>query len=280
VIADAYRAAERVFSADVTRTYAEHLAGGDDDALRDAHVRVAALVLVPEIKQALEEEAEKLATTWLAKYRVDIKSLTDVRQALYNELRAMSTEPQQVFLTRPKVRQEETKGRDSDGNETLLPTRPQHLLCAEDGTFPVGSLNGWEIDVVDAELARKDTLAWYRNPARNAEESLAISYRDGKGAWKALRPDFVFFSETTSGEVRASIVDPHGHHLGDALPKLRGLAAFATEFDGALLRIDAVSKVGDTLRVLDLTDANVRRAVAEATDAEAVYAGAHARDYH
>lgn len=279
VIADAYRAAERAFSADVARTYAEHIAGDDDDALRDAHVRIAALALVPQIKQALEEEAEKLTVSWLASYRVDIKGLTDERQALYNELRAMSTEPQQVFLTRPKVRQEDTKARDADGDETALPTRPKHLLCAEDGTFPVGSLNGWEIDVVDEELGRRGSLAWYRNPPRAAEESLAISFRDGKGAWKSLRPDFVFFSETSSGEVRASIVDPHSHHLGDALPKLRGLAAFAAVFDGAFQRIEGVTKLKDTLRVLDLTKENVRTAIAEATDAEALYVGPHASDY-
>jgi type III restriction enzyme len=183
-------------------------------------------------------------------------------------------------LTRPKVRQEETKERDKDGNETPLPTRIKHLLCAEDGSFPVGSLNGWELDALDAELQRSGTAAWYRNPARALQDSLAVSYRDGKGTWKAMRPDFIFFSENASGEVRASIVDPHGHHLGDALPKLQRLAAFADQFDGAFLRIDAVTKVKDILRVLDLTVESVRKAVAEATDAESLYVGPHARDYH
>ncbi len=285
VIADAYRAAERVFSADVALTYAEHLAAAgntdnDDEALRDAHVRVAALALVPDIKQALEAEADKLASSWLAKYRVPIKGLSDERQALYNELLAMSTEPQQVLLARPKVRQEETKERDKDGNETPLPTRTKHLLCAEDGTFPVGSLNAWELDVLGAELERTGTTAWYRNPARASQDSLAVSYRDGKGAWKAMRPDFIFFSETASGEIGASIVDPHGHHLGDALPKLQGLAAFAAKFDGAFLRIDAIAKVKGSLRVLDLTIESVRKGVAEAADAEALYSGSHAKDYH
>lgn len=284
VIEDAYRAAERVFSADVTRSYAEHIASqsdadNDEDALRDAHVEVAALGLVPEIREALEQEADKIAVAWLAKYRVDIKGLTDERQAVYNDLIAMSTEPQQINLTRPKVRQEETKERDKDGNEALVPTRPKHLLCGPDGEFPVGSLNAWEIDVLDAELQRSGTVAWYRNPARVSQESLAVAYRDGKDSWKAMRPDFVFFSRLASGEVQASIVDPHGHHLSDALPKLRGLAAFAERFAAGFHRIEAITKVNDTLRVLDLTREAARKAVAEATDAQALYSGSHASDY-
>jgi len=78
---------------------------------------------------------------------------------------------------------------------------------------------------------------------------------------------------------QTSIVDPHGHHLGDALPKLRGLANFAAQFEGELHRVEAVAKVKDTLRVLDMTKEAVRKAVSEATDAEALYAGPHASDY-
>lgn len=74
------------------------------------------------------------------------------------------------------------------------------------------------------------------------------------------------------------IVDPHGHHLGDALPKLRGLAAYAERHGHHYQRIDAVAKVGDTLRVLDLTEPSVRGAVAAATDAAALYQGDHATD--
>jgi len=53
-----------------------------------------------------------------------------------------------------------------------------------------------------------------------------------------LHPDFLFFNGV-GGTVRTSIVDPHGHHLDDALVKLQGLAHFA-EF----CRIVAVMRIG------------------------------------
>jgi type III restriction enzyme len=86
-----------------------------------------------------------------------------------------------------------------------------------------------------------------------------------------VRPDFVFFTENPDGTIGASIVDPHGHHLGDALPKLRGLATTPNEHGHHYQRIDAVAKIDDTLRVLDLTEPSVRAAVADATDAATLY---------
>lgn len=95
-----------------------------------------------------------------------------------------------------------------------------------------------------------------------------------------LRPDFVFFDRPSpDAPVRASVVDPHGHWLPDALPKLRGLAAFAAEYGSEFHRIEAVSEVGDQQRVLDMQDERVRAAVEVAVDAESLYAGPHAQNY-
>jgi hypothetical protein len=79
---------------------------------------------------------------------------------------------------------------------------------------------------------------------------------------------------------QASRLPPaHGHHLQDALGKLKGLADFAEEYSNHFVRIDAISKNdkgdlgGDTkgaLLLLDLLDSDVRkvvRASASATDA-------------
>lgn len=280
VIEDAFRMAGRVFSPDVARTYADYLAGpddpdGDEDGLANAHVKLAALALVPEIKADLDREADKITISWLAQHRVAIKGLSDERRSVYNELQTMSTEPQRVALGRPQVRSEETE----DDEQNLLAKRPKHVLCDEDGNFPVGSLNDWEISVLDSELGQPGTVAWYRNPARASQDSLAVSYRDGKGEWAVMRPDFVFFTQSSTGNIKASIVDPHGTHLSDCLPKLRGLAGFAESFETEFHRIEAVAKVKDTLRVLDLTKESVRKAVREASDAGALYSGPHASDY-
>lgn len=122
-------------------------------------------------------------------------------------------------------------------------------------------------------------MAWYRNPGRASEDSLAIAYKDGKGNWRRLCPDFIFFTGTED-DVKVSIVDPHGFHLGDALPKLRGLADFAVEHAAEFHRIEAIAQMKDkTLRVLDLTRKDVRKAVHEAVDAEHLYLSEAASDY-
>ena len=75
-----------------------------------------------------------------------------------------------------------------------------------------------------------------------------------------MHPDFVFFHEV-DGEAKASIVDPHGHHLDDSLVKLQALATFAEEHGGSFHRIEALSKVGNVMKVLNLMDEDVRASV-------------------
>lgn len=272
-----FKAAGRVLSPEVARRYADHLAQDDedDDGLFDAHVQVAGLARVDGIREALDEEADKLADEWFAEHRVAIKGLSDDRRAIYDEIKGMSPDPQPIDIKRPHVRAEETE--DIEGNK--VPTRTHHLMSDAEGNFPVGRLNEWEMSVLDKEMERDGFLAWYRNPSRPSDDALAVAYQDGRGAWRRMCPDFLFFHEV-GGEVKVSIVDPHGHHLGDALPKLRGLAAFAAEHGDAFHRIEAISRVSDdALRVLDLTDESVRTAVADAADSEALYSGNVAADY-
>ena len=91
-------------------------------------------------------------------------------------------------------------------------------------------------------------------------------------------PDFLFFHGAEP--VNVSIVDPHGPHFADALPKLRGLAEFAEEHGESFHRIESVARLsGDVLRVLDFMEPSVREAVAEAEDAEGLYRGGAGADY-
>ena len=279
-IEDAYRAARRAFSDDVARTYAEYLAGqGDDeDILRDAHVKVAALAHIPEIVKDVESEAEKLATKWLGQTRVARSRLNDRKQADYDDILAMSSKPQRISLIKPKVRQEDTKKRDSEGKEMPLPTRAKHLLADSNGAFPI-NLNEWETAVLDMEMARPGFCAWYRNPSRACKESLSISYEPEPGEYLPFCPDFIFFVQKDDGKIVADIVDPHGFYLADALPKLLGLARFAETYGDDFHRIEAVAKVGEKLRVLDLTKPNVRKAVNECANSENLYMSEYAQDY-
>jgi type III restriction enzyme len=264
-----FKAAGRVLSPDLSRAYGDHVAveSEDDDGLFDAHVKVAALAKVDDVQGELDRAAEALAMKWIGEYRVAVKGLADERRAVYDEIIAMSRDPQRIDVLRPRVRAEETE----DGDGERLPTKPGHLMSAEDGEFSIGALNAWERRVLEAEMARSDFLAWYRNPGRASDDSLAIAYKDGKGNWRRMCPDFIFF-HGDERDVRVSIVDPHGFHLGDALAKLRGLADYAEQHGDEFHRIESVAEItGGTARVLDLKVAPVRDAIRDAGDAEALY---------
>ena len=77
----------------------------------------------------------------------------------------------------------------------------------------------------------------------------------------------------------ADLVDPHGLHLADALPKLRGLALYAEAHAEAFRRVESVAEAHGKLRTLDLKNQDVRRAIASAEDAASLFKGALATDY-
>jgi hypothetical protein len=283
VIEDAYKRAGRIISPDLATTYSEHLAAKDhdaedeEDALINAHTDVAALGLIPEIKDVLEAAAETLSNQWLNEYRGAIAALTDERQEAYRQIRELSANPLDVNLARPKVWLQPTMAREANGTEVPLPCYEKHMLCDGDGLFP-DALNRPEQDVLEAEMAKEGRLAWYRNPPRASQDSLGIVY-DYADEKRLVRPDFVFFSRQPNGSIVADIVDPHGDYLADSLPKLHGLAKYA-ETNGHLYgRIEAISEVDKRYRVLDLQKSDVRAAVYAAATAEAAYRSKFAESY-
>jgi len=139
-------------------------------------------------------------------------------------------------------------------------------------------MDTWEEIVLRAEMQRQGFMAWYRNPSRSSQDSLGVAYTDNNQV-KIVRPDFIFFSMQSDGIIVADIVDPHGIQFSDALPKLQGLAHYAETHPEVYRRVEAITRVGDKLRVLDLTDSAVRREVANAKDAKSLYCGTSASDY-
>ena len=283
VIEDAYKRAGRIISPDLATTYSEHLAGQDqdaedeEDALIRAHTDVAALGLIPEIKDVLEAAAEALSNQWLNEYRNAIAALTDERQEDYRQIRELSANPLDVFLARPKSWLQPTMARETNGTENPLPRYEKHMLCDAEGLFP-DELNILERAVLEAEAAKEGRIAWYRNPARACQDSLGIIYDDVDDK-RIMRPDFVFFRQLEEGSVIADIIDPHGHHLADSLPKLHGLAQYA-EANGHLYgRIEAVSEVDGRYRVLDLQRSDIRAVVMESASARAIYIGPNSSYY-
>jgi type III restriction enzyme len=283
VIGDAYRRTARIISPDIARTYTMERAKRHpeaendlDEALIEAREDVAALHLMENLQVLFDAEAKKLADQWFSDYRDRIKQLPHDRQDAYRQIVALSTDPQDVDLARPMSRFESTRAREQDGVEVDIPTYTQHLLCNEQHLYPA-ELGTWEKTVLETEQKRDGFKFWYRNPDGPSQDSLGIAYK-GDDDTKIVRPDFIFLAED-DGEIVADIIDPHGFHLADALPKLKGLARYAETHSQIYRRIEAVAETGGNLRVLDLTRADVQQAVMEEKSAEALYKSALAGDY-
>lgn len=259
-------AAKKAFGADIALSYVNHLAGPDDEAsyddgIREAYVRAAALATVKEVRDKVDLEALEVTDRLFAEHRVAIKQLSDVRQQEYEDIRAMTTNPQRGMLRPPRTRIEGFSLVEDDGQIAAAVLAPLHLMSDDHGQFPLTSLNNWEREVVLSELARPNVRGWYRNPSRAAVDSLGIAYRDdGTGNWRSMHPDFVFFHEV-NGKIVASILDPHGHHLDDALMKLKALASFAGTYGEEFHRIEAVTEVDGQMKVIDMKIGSVRESV-------------------
>ncbi len=276
-----FEAAKKAFGADVAQSYVNHLAGPDDDGddgLREAYVRAAALATVKELRHKVDAEALELTERLFSQHRVAIKELPDIRQQEYEDIRAMATEPQKGMLRPPRTRIEGFSVQEGD-QIVAAPLAPLHLMADENGQFPMTSLNSWERQIVFAELARPNIRGWYRNPSRAAVDSLGIAYRDDiTGNWRSMHPDFVFFHDV-QGKIVASILDPHGYHLDDALIKLKALAAFAATYGDAFHRIEALAEVDGRMKIIDMKRYTSRDHVVRERDAVSIYRSNAAADY-
>lgn len=285
VIEDAYKRAARFISPDLSRTYAEHLADVNkeaysrEEALLESHISIAALGLVHDVAEYLDKEADALTVKWLNKYRVDLKNLSDERQDVYRQIREMSKEPQDTDILKPRAWILPTTVLEVDGTETPLPTYLHHLMSDEDGLFPV-ELNQWELKVLNTEMARSGFESWYRNPDKASQDSLAIAYIEAE-QYKLVRPDFVFFARKADGGIAVDLVDPHGIHLSDALPKLRGLAKYAENHKNIFRRIESIADPDNNgkFRLLDLTDSKVRGSIYTAKDAKTLFCSDVSQEY-
>jgi hypothetical protein len=286
VINDFFHRAARVFGLPVANSYAQFLAqkaaDPDDpdsllDALDDARADIAALGLVSNVQPFFDTAADQQAKAWLEEYRTAIKQLSDDRQESYRQIREMSTDPQDVDLVRPERKDEMSEERLGEATKRL-PTYKNHLLCDSEGNYPA-KLNDWEEAVLAKESKRNGFKFWYRNPQQPGQSSLGIAYLDD-AEYKIVRPDFVFFAVENDGTVVADLVDPHGTQYSDAVPKLRGLAQYAATHPTAFRRVESVAEVNGKWRVLDLTRAEVRQAIATTSlSAAALFESEVANDY-
>lgn len=249
---------------------------GDGADLFDVRLRVAALLRVPGVVDSVEERATEWVQGHLVTHAAAIANTTGKRRDDFRRVQEQTSRPEPVtveLLSNVKVATE-------DGTGNKLPTFERHLFAGPDRRFPA-ALNDWERTVLETELRRESTVAWYRNPSRPIPSAVRIAYQDDTGTWSSLQVDLVVVSRRDDDTLGVSLLDPHGTHLADAASKLRALAAYAERFGERFVRIQGLAMVDGTLRFLDLLDPSVRVAVDEfaGDDATALYASDAATDY-
>ncbi|MDQ2942902.1 MAG: hypothetical protein M3R21_04430, partial [Candidatus Dormibacteraeota bacterium] len=258
--------------------FAHRLEAGGTGADRDyVRVQTAALLRVEGVVATIQETATTWVQEQLDRHRVEILNTTGATRDAYTRVREQTTSPEVVTVELRANERAATKDRGGDD----LPRYPGHLFADAHGLFPV-DLNDWERRVVEAELARPGSVAWYRNPGSATPASLRIAYKNDEDEWASLQPDFIILSRRSDGTFGASIVDPHGDHLADARAKLRALADLAERFSDRFVRVESVAQVEDgSLRALDLGNPAVRAEVIafKGGKVTALYQSQHARPY-
>lgn len=253
--------AKRKFRDGLAERYWSHRVTDIGEDSLEAKILTSALSTDLGVIEKVEGEASNLVRKWLDKYGDSISVLSEDKKAKYAEVRAMAKEPELVTIGLPS-------GAISMSGDPSVRTWKSHLFSNSAGDFRT-KLGGWEEHALEFEQARNGFLAWYRNPA-GGQRSLRIPIEQSNGYGK-LYPDFVVFHKDDSEEVRASIVDPHGHHLADAPDKLRGLSNYAVKHGASFGRIIAVIKdVDGNFRQLDLKDGTIQTALKSIRNQEEV----------
>jgi superfamily II DNA or RNA helicase len=237
----------------LANAYVNHLAHTDDEVTQ-AMITTIAVGSDPRLSSQLDARASWLVEEWFTAYGSAITRLSAAEQERFDRVKRESDRPLLTTITLPTQRTEDAEGESWE----------RHLLSDAAGRYRV-SLRDWEEHVLRAEL-NAGALAWYRNPS-TGRHSLQIPYTTATGI-AGLAPDFIFISRV-GGNLVADLIDPHGVHLADAVPKLQGLAAYAAKHAASYHRIQSVAKVDGDYLMLNHLDKTVREVIEDSSDTDA-----------
>ena len=227
----------------------------------DINVEIAAAAAVPEIVEAVKQSArtklEKLTEEYdpvIAKYPTSVRNQFSSGMSKHGI-------PHTVFLDKPVADTQDSGGKKYS----------KHVVNDPKTHMAWFNLYDSEDAVVMHELRKPEVICWYRNPVgKTTGQSLRIPYRLGDDR-KVLHPDFIFFEKVGDREMPA-IVDPHGLHLADTMPKLKGIARYVEDFGESFSRYWFVSDYKGQATYLDMKDAETRSVISTASDAYECFA--------
>ena len=249
--------AEALLPQGLANAYVKRLAERDDQ-IRQAQLTTIAIAGDPTLPAALKNRASHIVEQWFKDHGGAITRLPAPEQERFDRIKRESDRPLLTTITLPSNKTESSTGQAWE----------RHILSDEHGLYRV-ELEGWEQHVLRTELAA-GAVAWYRNPS-TGRHSLQIPYMTSAGI-NGLAPDFVFVDQV-AGQLVASLVDPHGTHLADAVNKLKGLAGYAAAHADAYHRIQSVALVDEHYLQLNHKDPLIRDAITafEGTDSRELF---------
>lgn len=256
-INDLFDEAGRRIGEGLHRDLWERLCDGVHDltAIRSLKIQVAVLLSDPEVIAATEAAAEQRFDALHEEHVDAIEALLEERRTVYQDLLGGARHPtESVMRVRDRI---------------VLPRRGDqhgdHLFVDAAGEFHA-DLNAWEEATITAERSRDGFLRWLRMVDRK-DWALQVPYRDARGVWRPLYPDFLVFRED-GGKVVVDLLDPHRPDIQDAVPKAKGLAEYAAGHGVRFGRIEAIMVDGDGIWRLDLKSKKVREALSVVENSE------------
>lgn len=229
----------------LANAYVNRLASTDDQ-VATAMITTIAVASDPQLPTQLDSRASQLVEEWFTTYGSAITRLPAAEQERFDRIKRESDRPLLTSITLPTRRTDDAEGT----------AWKRHLLSDAEGEYRI-KLHDWEEHVLRAELAA-GTVAWYRNPS-SGRHSLQIPYTTATGI-AGLSPDFIFINRV-KGQLVADLIDPHGTHLADAVPKLQGMAAYAGKHAANYHRIQSIAKIDGTYKMLNHLNSVDREAV-------------------
>ncbi len=248
-IKDLFESSGRTLGEGLHRDYLQ--ARCADGAAEAQQVRLEFIALMhhsSDERGTIESLAQERVQEWSSQFREKIRGLEDGERQRLEEILKMGGRP---IEKRVDGLPAEVSGRSSG------PLWPKHIYTDQDGQYPA-DLNSWERAVLEAELDRRDVIAWFRNPPRE-DWSFCVPYEHA-GEAKPVYPDFLFF-RSEGASIVVDVLDPHTESLSDAADKARGLAQFAKTHGIDVGRVELFSIKSKKLRRLDLKDEKTRDAV-------------------
>lgn len=248
-----YRKAVNAFAgaSDLVKFYINKRKDDELDSDSIAIGRICAVAACIEVIQGMEDWAENKTHELLDMYGPQRYAVSEENKEKWNRIEG-NTLP---YIER-NLSIQASITRQNKENDAY----PKHIISDSDG-WAYLKLNDLEKKIVRTELARSLNVAWYRNQSRNLNASLSIPYHLN-GEWENMYPDFIFFQQTSNGDIVRTIVDPHGDWLGDSVAKLKGYTKYLRDHPNMFGSVQAVTdEKGGECRYLDLMLPTVQDAI-------------------